>query len=70
MRAARAVIPTEAARLFLAHGSCAPRRAVEGSWQSRSITKIDGTQLTNHDRPPFFFHTRPHLCTAFPADFD
>jgi isoquinoline 1-oxidoreductase alpha subunit len=37
------VIPTEATRLFLAHVFCAPGRAVEGSWQYASPTKVDET---------------------------
>jgi hypothetical protein len=39
------VIPTEATRLFLAHGLCAPGRAVEGPWQLCSPAEVDGTKL-------------------------
>jgi hypothetical protein len=47
------VIPTEVTRLFLAHVLCAPGRAVEGPWQPRSLTSVDGTQPINHDRHCF-----------------
>jgi hypothetical protein len=63
------VIPTEAARLFLAHGSCAPGRVVEGLWQPCSATPVTGAKPINEDLPPFFL-THPQICTAFPADFD
>jgi hypothetical protein len=56
---------------FLAPVLWAPGRAVEGSWQSRSVTKIDGTQLTNHDHPPFFstpIHTFAQTFSAISID--
>jgi len=61
------VIPTEAARLFPEHGSCAPGRAVEGPWHRCSVMKINGTQLTNHDHPPFFSTPIHTFAQTFPA---
>jgi hypothetical protein len=46
------VISTEATRLFLAHGLCAPGRVVEGSWQPRSanLNRCDPTSLEQTSR--------------------
>jgi hypothetical protein len=60
------VIPTEAARLFPAHGFCAPGRVVEGPWQPCSATPVTRTKPINEDLPPFFSSPIHKFAQAFP----
>ena len=45
-----AVIPTEAGRFFPPHVFQCAACAVEGPWQSRSMTQVDETKLATRDR--------------------